>query len=527
MRIAAVVVASTGLVGCAATPYLGVRRDQPPAPAPPPQAVFDEEVFPGAGDLPLYSRSWRPASREPRGVVVIQNGLKDHGDHYAPLAAALTAHGYAAYAFDMRGHGRSAGHRVTVDHFDDLLDDLERYVERVRAREPGRPIFVFGHSFGGAIVTLYAIERHPPVAGVILSGPALELDVPPFQAAAVRMLAGVAPGAAVFNQEHADFSRDPTVVADMDRDPLIYKDGGPIRTAGELVDAVRRIWTHPEQLTVPLLALHGTADKLTAPSGSRDIVARAGASDKTLRLYEGFYHDLVHEPGHERVVGDLIAWLDAHTSGERPASPPASDAAGGASAETRPLPGDRAPSSLDVQIDARGEKAIASSSSPPAATGGLRLRIGVGRIGWLGGLDLRAGSEDGFRWSADAYPLGVGARLGSAQIGVLGGIGGWGLDGANVAHAPAEAIVELPLGPTRLLTRGGLAWHVGRGGAGTAALGVADEASALLALRIGRDERYWADVRAGQGPFLGVTYARRGAVDLWGITLGIDLWGAN
>jgi alpha-beta hydrolase superfamily lysophospholipase len=489
--------------------------------------IFQDDVFPGTGNVPLYARSYRPASGEPRGVVVIHNGLKDHGDHYARFAQELVERGYAVYAFDMRGHGRSAGRRVDVDRFDDFIDDLERYVERVRAREPGRPIFVFGHSLGGAVVTLYAIERHPALRGVIASGPALAIDGPAIQAAVIRLLDAVAPRAPLFSQPNPNFSRDPEVVADMDRDPLIYQPGGPIHTANEVADALHRIWSHPEQLTVPLLVLHGTADTVTAPSGSRDLVARAGSSDKTLRLYDGYYHDLLHEPGRDRVLADVLAWLDARTEptlleGSRLAE--RSAASGGIPGELR---GDRASSSVEVEIDARAEKALTVASSPFAGTGDLRVRAGFGRIGWLGGADVRLGSEGGFFWEADAYPLGLGVRAGSAQLGVTAGIGGWGIDGANLAHVPAEVVAEIPLGPTRLLARGSIAWRVSSGGPGTSALGFADEANALVALRIGRDVRYWADARAGQGPLLGVTYARRGVVDLWGVALGLDLWGAN
>jgi alpha-beta hydrolase superfamily lysophospholipase len=527
LLLASALVMAAAVLGCAGPPFVDVRRTEPPLPAVRSSVTFQDEVFPGAGDVPLYARSYRPVSGDPRGVIVIHNGLKDHGDHYARFAQDLVERGYAAYAFDMRGHGRSAGRRVAVDRFDDFVDDLQRYVERVRAREPGRPIFVFGHSLGGAIVTLYAIERHPAVSGIIVSGPALAIDAPPIQAAVIRLLDTVAPQAPLFNQPHPDFSRDPAVVADMDRDPLIYQPGGPIHTANEVTDALHRIWSHPEQLTLPLLALHGTADHITAPSGSRDLVVRAGSSDKTLRLYDGYYHDLLHEPGRDRVVGDVLAWLDAHTGGPHAGAPPPSDAPLGASADTLPLRGDRASGSLEVEIDARAEKALALAGSPFGGTGDLRVRAGLGRIGWLGGADVRLGSQGGFLWEADAYPLGLGIRSGSAQLGVTGGIGGWGVDGTNVAHIPAEAVAEVPLGPTRLLARGSIAWRVSGGGPGTSVLGFADEANAFVAVRIGRDVRYWPDFRAGQGPLLGITYARRGVVDLWGLALGIALWGAN
>ena len=387
------------------------------------------------------------------------NGLKDHGDHYAQFSQELVGQGYAAYAFDLRGHGRSAGERVGVDRFDDYVDDLQSFVDRVRAREPGKPIFVFGHSMGGAIVTLYAVERHPDVAGIILSGPALALDAPAIQSAAVKLFDGIASRAPVFDLPNEDFSRDPAVVADMGRDPLVFQQPASAHLAAEILGAIHRVWEHPEQLTVPLLAMHGTADKLTAPSGSRDLVARAGSSDKTLRLYEGFFHDLVHEPGHERVTGDIVHWLDAHTEKAAQAAQPGAEATAAAAPH---LAGDRASSSTSVELDARGERATATSGDAHALamTGGLRLRQGFGRIGWLGGIDLRAGSESGFRWEADAHPLGLGARFATWQLGLTGGIGARGIDGTTVVRVPAELDIEGSLGPVRLLSRGALGWHV-------------------------------------------------------------------
>ena len=299
------------LAGCAHSPDVAVRRAEPALPKLEAGVTRTDEVL--ERPVPLYARAYRPESGDVRGVVIFVNGLKDHGDHYADLSQQLVARRFAAYAFDTRGHGRSAGERAWVERFDDYIDDLAAYVEHVRTLEPGKPIFVFGHSMGGAMVALYAVERHPDVAGIILSAPALEIDGPAIQSAAVRLFDSVTPRAPVFELPNDNFSRDPAVTADMGRDPLVFQEPASAHLAAEILGAMHRIWSHPEQLTVPLFALHGTADKLTATSGSRDLVARAGSRDKTLRLYNGFFHDLVHEPGHETVVTDMLQWLEAHT----------------------------------------------------------------------------------------------------------------------------------------------------------------------------------------------------------------------
>jgi len=279
-----------------------------------PEDIDREELtFAGTGELPLYAQRWRPRAGEIRGVLVIHHGLADHSARYAGFAERLVRAGYAVWALDMRGHARSAGPRVQFDRIDELVGDLERFVALVRAREPGKPLFVLGHSLGGLVTALYAIERQPDVAGVVLSAPGIAFDLPAFGAGAARFAAAIAPNAPTLVVVHRDFSASPEVIADMERDPLIEAPKGPARSSRSAVDGVARVWAHPERLIAPLLALHGTADKVTAPIGSRELVARAGGTDRTLRLYEGLNHDLLHEPEKEQVKTDLSAWLDARS----------------------------------------------------------------------------------------------------------------------------------------------------------------------------------------------------------------------
>ena len=117
----------------------------------------------------------------------------------------------------------------------------------------------------------------------------------------------------MFQLDLDDFSRDPASVWETRVDPLVYQEPGPARTAKEVLGAIGRIQEHMEDVTVPLLVMHGGADKVTPPEGSRDLFRRARATDKTLRIYEGLYHDLLHEPERAQVRSDILAWLDRHT----------------------------------------------------------------------------------------------------------------------------------------------------------------------------------------------------------------------
>jgi len=264
--------------------------------------------FRGAGDVQIFTQSWHPKEKA-TGVLVIHHGLKSHSEHYDELARRLVAKGLAVYALDMRGHGRSGGPRATLDDFDDLLDDLSTVVDKARAAEAGAPVFVAGHSVGGAVVTLYAVERKPEIAGLIVLAPAIRIDRPAIEASATPMAAFLLPNFGAVDVPNEHFSRDPAVVAEMDRDPLVYQPAGPARTAAGLLDALERIWARADELDVPLLALHGTGDKATDPRGSAELVDRAMTTDSTLLLYRGLYHDLVREPERDQVMTDIENWL--------------------------------------------------------------------------------------------------------------------------------------------------------------------------------------------------------------------------
>mgnify|MGYP001588553950 CR=1 FL=1 len=470
--------------------------------------------FKGHDGTMLYGQSWHAKTGEPRGVVVIHHGLADHSDRYGSFAERLVHAGFAVWSYDMRGHGRSAGGRIEIDPIDQLLDDLEGFLAVVRAKEGDRPLFLYGHSLGGLTVALYAIERQPQVAGVILAAPGIAFDTGPLAAAAVRFVAAIAPGAPILDTPHGDFSRDPAIVTELNQDPLVHQSKGPARTARASIEGVSRIWAHPERLIAPLLVVHGTVDKVTAPSGSRDLVAQAGTTDRTLRLYDGLNHDILHDPGGDAVAFDIVAWLDAHTGGAAVTAPPL---------PAGPLVGDRPSRLMAIELDVRGE----SHDSEYGVMGGVRFRLGVGGpLGYAGGIDLHGGYFTRARYEADLHALGIGFHSGSTSIALTGGIGCGGLRGAGAIRAPIELAVELALGPTRLLARGGLAWGV-RGSDYKEEGRFADEASALIGLRFGRDVRYWSTVHAGAGPFLAGTFRDLGGEQIFGIALGGELWGAN
>ena len=301
--------ASLSALTACAPPTLTARPVGPIAATPGETFMDETRVFTAPDGAQLFEQSWHPTGPV-RAVLVIHHGLKDHSTRYGDFAQRLTARGFAVYAYDMRGHGHSSGMRAALDRFDDLTGDLGRFMDRVRQREAGRPVFLLGHSVGGAVVTLFTLERRPELAGLIVLAPALRVDRSPLEAAATPLAAALLPNFGAVDTPDEEFSRSPEVVAEMGADPLVWHPAGPARTAAALVAALERIWALADTLDVPVLGVHGTVDRLTDPRGTAELIRRARHRDHTLVLYRGLRHDLIHEPEREQVIDDLVRWLD-------------------------------------------------------------------------------------------------------------------------------------------------------------------------------------------------------------------------
>ncbi len=261
--------------------------------------------------LRLFTQSWLP-SGEPRAHLLIVHGYAEHSSRYQHLAAFLNLHGIAVYSFDLRGHGQSEGKQAYVDRFELYLKDLTAVLDRVRLGAAKKPVFLFGHSMGGAIVTMYVITRQPKIDGVILSGPALKVseDISPLLQSVSSIISAVAPKLKTIKLDATAVSRDPEVVKKYLADPLVYTGPTYARTGAELLAAAKFIGPRMEQFRLPVLIMHGTADRLTDPEGSKQLYGRAATPDKELKLWEGLYHELVNEPEKKEVMDTILAWME-------------------------------------------------------------------------------------------------------------------------------------------------------------------------------------------------------------------------
>jgi alpha-beta hydrolase superfamily lysophospholipase len=269
----------------------------------------DERIASADGRM-LHMTTWLPEDA-PRAVVIIVHGFNSHSGYYPWVAERLTASGLAVYTFDLRGRGKSEGERYFIESFQEYQDDVHAVVSLARSREAGLPIYLLGHSAGGVISSVYALEHQHEIAGLVCESFAFRVFAPDIALTVLKGLSHLVPHTHVLRLNIDDFSRDPAVVAAMKADPEVGNEVQPTLTVAEMVRADERLERDFGLFRLPVLILHGDADKVTRPEGSRQFYAAAGSADKTLKMYEGHAHDLLNDVGRETVLADVTQWIAA------------------------------------------------------------------------------------------------------------------------------------------------------------------------------------------------------------------------
>ena len=270
-----------------------------------------EGSFVGVGGLKIFTRTWLPPAGQPKAVLVIVHGFNSHSGHYLWVGEQFANHGLAVYALDLRGRGLSDGERFYVEEATEYISDVATLISTAKAAHPGLPVFLLGHSAGGVISCVYTLDHQAELAGLICESFAHELPAPDFAIAVLKGLSHLAPHARVLKLDIEGFSRDPKIMEALHNDPLIANEVQPTRTIAAMVRADDRLKTGFGRITIPVLILHGTADKVTKPSGSQHFYEQTGSADKTLKLYEGYVHDPLNDTGREVVLADIQQWIDA------------------------------------------------------------------------------------------------------------------------------------------------------------------------------------------------------------------------
>ncbi|MEP7074519.1 MAG: lysophospholipase [Acidobacteriota bacterium] len=274
-----------------------------------------ESSFEGTGGLNIAARSWAPEGT-PRAVLAIVPGFNSHSGYYNWVAEQFVAAGVAVYSVDLRGRGKSDGERFYVTSFDDYVSDVAKLVEIARSENPGSPVFILGHSAGGVVACMYTLEHQAELAGLVCESFAFQVPAPDFALAALKGLAHVFPHAHVLHLKNKDFSRDPKAVEIMDNDPLIANETQPTQTVAQMVIADEKLKAAFPQITLPVLIIHGTEDKATRYQGSQLFYDTARSEDKTIKLYEGHFHDLLNDVDKEVVISDIKNWVNARIPAE-------------------------------------------------------------------------------------------------------------------------------------------------------------------------------------------------------------------
>lgn len=257
----------------------------------------------------IFYRNWKSAF-DPKAVVVIVHGFNSHSGYYQWTAEQLTHANFEVYALDLQGRGHSDGERFYIQDYNDLVADIDQLVDIAKAANPSLSLFLLGHSAGGVLSTIYTLDHQDKLKGFICESFAFRVPAPDFVLAVLKGISHLAPHAHVLKLKNEDFSRDTDVVDFMNNDPLIAHEIQPTKTVQQLVLADERLKAEMNTITLPLFILHGTLDKATKPSGSEYFYETASSTDKTLKLYEGHYHDLLNDTDKEIVMKDILQWMD-------------------------------------------------------------------------------------------------------------------------------------------------------------------------------------------------------------------------
>jgi len=246
-------------------------------------------------------------------VVVITHGQGDHSGRHLHSAEYLAGIGFEVCAADLRGHGKSGGRRGHVDNFDEYLADTRRVIERARGESPQVKTFLLGHSLGGLIALDYAEKMNGNISGVIATSPLLRLKmkVQPWKVALGRMLSSLTPTLSMKTGLDPNLlSHDQQVVRNYIDDPLVHGVAST-RFYTELLRATDQTLRGGNKLTLPCLVMVGSGDGIVDPSATRDFFGTIASSDKTLKVYEGLYHEVLNEPEKDGILREISAWISA------------------------------------------------------------------------------------------------------------------------------------------------------------------------------------------------------------------------
>ncbi len=280
-------------------------------------STHKEFWFEGKDGTRLLGQAWLP-DRPAKAVLTIVHGVGEYigPERFGNVIERAVPQGYAVYGADLRGHGQSKGRRGHITSWNDYHTDLSALLGHVRAAQPGLPVFLWGFSLGALIVAEY-IEREPgELRGAILMGTPNQPSeaAPPWMAALARVLSGLWPTFRMdLGLKPEQGSRDLAVIEQELYDPKL-RHVVTARWGAECLNTVDYINAHAGQIRLPVLVLHGGSDRLNAVEGARRFFNDIRSADKTLIVYPEGYHRLHYDLDADRVIGDMLSWMDSRAA---------------------------------------------------------------------------------------------------------------------------------------------------------------------------------------------------------------------
>jgi alpha-beta hydrolase superfamily lysophospholipase len=252
----------------------------------------------------LTARTWpRPAARY---VALLCHGYGEHIGRYEHVAGALVRHGAVVHGVDHLGHGRSAGERVLVADYEQVVNDFHELATRVR--DAGLPTVLIGHSMGGMIAARYSQRYGHELAALVLSGPVLgRWDV-----ASALLAQDEIPDTPI---DPDTLSRDPEVGKAYVDDPLVWHGRFQRTTLQSLVACLDRIRADGPLGALPTLWLHGGDDQLVPVDATREGIEALRGVVFEERVYPGARHEIFNETTKDEVLADVTAFLDRTLGG--------------------------------------------------------------------------------------------------------------------------------------------------------------------------------------------------------------------
>lgn len=249
-----------------------------------------------------------------QGRVVLSHGVSEHGGRYEHVMQALAQKGIASAIADHRGHGQSASGGLALTHaLPPLADDLHVVRGALVERAGEGPVLLWGHSMGGLVALLHLAQAQSKYVAAVLASAATVIPpyVPKVLIKLANRIAKASPAMPLLPSNGTDhLTRDPQMAQRTQEDPLMYTGGMRAATGAGILNAILQVPSLAPKVRLPVLVTHGDQDKVMPVQGSRDLHARLGSMDKTLRIYEGWVHELHNDLGRAQYLDETIAWIE-------------------------------------------------------------------------------------------------------------------------------------------------------------------------------------------------------------------------